>query len=92
MSAPWDAGSMADPIKCTTPWADHPKADPVLAQCQPGEYVGVELECPRAGCDWTSLGTAEVVNALGVRECLPRCCGVHRATGVRVRRVVEAIR
>lgn len=64
---------------------------PILEQARPGQFVGVELCCPRYDCDWREkYGSAVVVNEYGVRDPLPdRCkkCGLP----VKVERIVEIV-
>lgn len=66
--------------------------DPVLATARPGDLVGIEVECPRADCNWHEPhASAEVVNEYGVKDPLPLRCKVH-GTHVRVRRIVEVVK
>jgi hypothetical protein len=64
-----------------------PTKHPVLENLSEGYVVAVEVECPRQGCGQTWVGTAEVVNAYGVRAVRrERCsCGVAG----RVTRIVD---
>lgn len=67
------------------------RPDPVLAQCQSGDLVGVILVCPRHDCGWREEhGSAEVVNVHGVRDPLPNRCPEH-GLFVKVERIVEVI-
>lgn len=47
---------------------------PVLARLGHPTYVGVDLECPRQGCNARWRGTALSVNEYGVRDCQPAKC------------------
>lgn len=67
------------------------KIDPVLTTAKPGDLVGVEIECPRHDCDWTSLASAEVVNQYGVTDPVPKRCPRHHLL-VRVTKIVEVVR
>jgi hypothetical protein len=52
--------------------------DPVLASAEPGQFAGVEVECPRYDCDWSEkYATAVVVNEYGVRNVMPARCERH---------------
>jgi hypothetical protein len=64
---------------------------PILKRARPGQFVGVELRCPRYDCDWReNHGSAQVVNEYGVRDPIPafcKRCGLH----VEVERIVEVV-
>lgn len=48
---------------------------PVCVKLGSGAVVGVDLECPRAGCNKRWKASAEVANDYGVRAPLPPRCG-----------------
>lgn len=53
---------------------DKPSVHPVCERLEPGTPVGVRLRCRRFNCRFDWDGSAEVVNAYGVRDVIPNEC------------------
>lgn len=53
--------------------SEHP-THPVCERLEPGTPVGVRLRCKRHGCNTEWDGSAEVVNAYGVKDTMPGQC------------------
>jgi len=58
-----------------------PVLDPLLAQAERGDLVGLESRCPRADCGAVWAASAEVVNGYGVEKLIPGRCPRHGTLG-----------
>lgn len=64
-------------------------ANPVCERLEPGTPVGVRLRCRRDLCRTEWDGSAEVVNAYGVKDVIPRSCPKCGLRAYNITEIVE---